>query len=51
VARGEWGQLVRLQNNAITTVPLADAAGEPRLVSGDHPLLAEARAIGIELGG
>jgi 6-phosphofructokinase 1 len=51
VARGEWGQLVRLQNNAITTVPLADAAGEPRLVSGDHPLLAEARAIGIVLGG
>lgn len=50
VVAGEWGQMVCLRNNEITSVPLGDAAGPPRLVNTDHPLLHTARAVGIELG-
>ena len=50
VEAGQWGQLVCLQDNEITAVPLSDAVGAPRHVEPDHPLLATARAVGIELG-
>lgn len=51
VAAGRWGELVCMRGNDITSVPMAVAAGEPRLVASDEPLLATARAVGIELGG
>lgn len=50
IDRGEWGRMVRLQNGVISSVPLGEAAGEPRLVDLDHPIIREARAVGIELG-
>ncbi len=50
IERGHWGRLVRLHNGVVDSVPLSDAATEPRLVGLDHPLIHEARAVGIELG-
>ncbi|MEL6346697.1 MAG: ATP-dependent 6-phosphofructokinase [Myxococcota bacterium] len=45
-----WGNLVRLENDRITHVPLEDAVGSPRHVDPNHPLIATARAVGIEMG-
>ena len=50
IRQDQWGQLVRLQIGAITAVPLAEAAIEPRVVALDHPLLSDARAVGVEFG-
>lgn len=49
-AAGRWGRMVRLRHGRIDSVPLEDAAVAPRLVDLDNPLLATARAVGIELG-
>lgn len=46
-----WGELVCLRGTEITSVPLADAVGRPRLVSPDHPLIRAARNTGVEFGG
>jgi len=50
VERGEFGRMVALQGDETTSVPIADVAGRFRPVPLDHPLLATARGIGIELG-
>lgn len=50
VEGGHWGRMVALSDGEIVSVPLEDAAGPPRLVSVDDPLIAAARATGIELG-
>ncbi len=50
VAEGRWGELVCARGSDITSVPLAEVVDGQRLVSLDHPLLAAARATGIELG-
>lgn len=50
VERGQWGRMVCLRNNIIDSVPLAEAAGEPRLVDLDHPLIEVGLAVGIEFG-
>ncbi len=50
VAAGRWGELVCLRGTEMSSVPLAEAVGRPRLVSLDHPLLRAARATGVEFG-
>ena len=50
VRRGEFGRMVTLQGDDITSVPLASVAGRNRTVPVDHPLLAAARGLGIVLG-
>ena len=51
VEEGLWGNLVRLEDGLITHVPLDQVAGHPRHVELENPLLQDARAVGIELGG
>lgn len=51
VREGRWGQMVCLQNNQMVSVPMDAAAGAPRRIGLDEPLLHEARSVGIELGG
>jgi len=50
IRQGRWGEMVRLERDQITSVPLSEAAGEPRLLNLNHPLIDTARAVGIELG-
>lgn len=47
---GRFNELVVLQNSQITSVPIAEAAGQQRLVPLDHPLIAAARATGATFG-
>lgn len=51
ITQQRWGELVCLRGTEITSVPLSEAVGRPRLISLDHPLLETARKIGIEFGG
>jgi 6-phosphofructokinase 1 len=50
VQQRRWGEMVCLERDTVTSVPLGDAAKPPRLIQLDHPLLQAARAVGIELG-
>jgi len=50
IQAGQWGEMVRLERDQVTSVPLAEAAREPRLINLNHPLLSTASAVGIELG-
>lgn len=50
IQNDQWGRLVRLENGEITSVALAEVAVEPRVVDLGHPLIADARAVGIEFG-
>ncbi len=50
IAQGRWGELVCLDRNEITSVPLAEAAGPPQLVDGSHDLIRTGKAVGIEFG-
>lgn len=50
VAEGSWNRLVAWRDGAVTTAPLDAAAGGPRLVPLDHPLITAARAVGTSFG-
>jgi len=50
VKAGRWGEMVRLHNDEVTSVPLESATGMPRLVEDTHGLIRAARAVGIEFG-
>ncbi len=50
ITLGEMGQMVAVQGCGITSVPLEVAAGGPRTVPLEHPLLAAARSIGTSFG-
>jgi 6-phosphofructokinase 1 len=47
---GQTGVFTAWRNNAIAMTPIAEAAGKNRLVSPKDPLLAAARAVGLEFG-
>lgn len=49
--RGEWGNVLTIQDGRMVGVPLERVAGHQRVVPADHPLLQTARAIDISLGG
>ena len=50
VRAGQWGGMVVLQGDAISSVPLDTVAGRNRPVPADAPLLAAARGLGVCLG-
>ena len=50
VEQGRWGELVCLDRNEVTSVPLLEAAGPARLVHPRHPLIQTGAAVGIEFG-
>jgi len=50
IVSGEFGQMVAVKDGRITAVPLEVAAGGPRTVPPDHPLIAAARSIGTSFG-
>jgi phosphofructokinase-like protein len=50
IVRGETGLMVAVKGCDITAVPLEVAAGGPRTVPLDHPLIAAARSIGTSFG-
>jgi 6-phosphofructokinase 1 len=50
IVRGEIGRMVAVKDGRITAVPLEVAAGGPRTVPPDHPLIASARSIGTCFG-
>jgi 6-phosphofructokinase 1 len=50
IARQEYGKMVALRNNEITSVPLADVAGKLKLVDVNDPLVIKARNLGTSFG-
>ena len=50
VARGDFGKMVSLQDNSLTSVALTEVAGKNRLVPLDSPMIAAALAVGTSLG-
>jgi phosphofructokinase-like protein len=50
IVGGEIGRMAAVRDGAITSVPLEIAAGGPRTVPLDHPLIAAARSIGTSFG-
>ncbi|MHB8093723.1 MAG: 6-phosphofructokinase [Candidatus Aminicenantales bacterium] len=50
VARGEYGRMAAVRNGIVTSVPLETAAGGPKPVPPDHPLIGAARAVGTSFG-
>ncbi|MFZ1684492.1 MAG: ATP-dependent 6-phosphofructokinase [Candidatus Zixiibacteriota bacterium] len=50
IARGEYGQMVAVRQNAITSVPISTVAGKQRRVTPDHPWVKTATAMGVCLG-
>lgn len=50
ICRGEFGRMVALQKNQITSVPISDVVGKPHNVALDDQLVQAARAIGISFG-
>jgi ATP-dependent phosphofructokinase / diphosphate-dependent phosphofructokinase len=50
ICRGEFGRMVALQKNQITSVPISDVVGMPHNVAPDDQLVQAARAIGVSFG-
>ena len=50
ICRGEFGRMVALQKNEITSVPIADVVGKPHNVPPDDQLVVAGRAMGISFG-
>ena len=48
---GRWGEMVCLKGGVVGSVPIREAVEAYRTVEQDHPLIATARAVGIEFGG
>jgi 6-phosphofructokinase 1 len=50
IAEGNFGTMVAVKDNSLTTVPLADVGGKLRLVDKEHPLILKARKMGVSFG-
>ncbi|PTN08723.1 ATP-dependent 6-phosphofructokinase [Mangrovibacterium marinum] len=50
IAKGDFGTMVAVINNELTTVPLEEISDKLRLVEPDHPLIAKARKMGVSFG-
>ncbi len=46
----QYGRMVAIQNNQITSIPLSDAASKTKFLPVDHPMIQLARDIGISFG-
>ena len=50
IHEGRHGMMLALQGNRLVEVPLAQVAGQTRMVPVDHPLITSARALGVSFG-
>jgi len=50
IAEGNFGTMVAIKNNKLTTVPLEEVGGKLRLVEPDLPLIKKARKLGVSFG-
>lgn len=50
IAEGNFGKMVALRNNELTTVPLEEVGGKMRLVAPDNPLVLKGRMMGVSFG-
>ncbi|MCK5730288.1 MAG: 6-phosphofructokinase [Draconibacterium sp.] len=50
IAEANFGTMVAIKNNKLTTVPLEDVGGKLRLVDTDLPLIDKARKMGVSFG-
>jgi len=50
IAEGNFGTMVAVKNNDLTTVALEEVGGKLRLVKPDFPLIAKARKMGVSFG-
>jgi len=50
IANGEFGRMVTLQGNEISSIPLSEIAGKLKLVTEDHDLVVQGRRMGICFG-
>ncbi|HYQ55813.1 MAG TPA: ATP-dependent 6-phosphofructokinase [Draconibacterium sp.] len=50
IADGNFGTMVAIKNNEITTVPLSEVGGKLRLVEPDYGLITKARKMGVSFG-
>lgn len=50
IANGEFGRMIALQGNDISSVPLSEVAGKLKLVTEDHDLVVQGRHMGICFG-
>lgn len=50
VRRGEFGRMIALVNNEITSVPLSDVGGKTKLVDPNHNLVVRAKKMGVTFG-
>ena len=46
----EYGQLVVLRNNEVTSIPLSESAGKLKYVSPEDSIVKDARMLGISFG-
>ena len=50
IAKGQFGRMVSMINDQVTSVPLEKVAGKLRLVTPDHDLIAQGKRMGISFG-
>ncbi|HUN80932.1 MAG TPA: ATP-dependent 6-phosphofructokinase [Phycisphaerae bacterium] len=50
LAKGEFNQMVVVQQGSMTSVPISDVAGKQRLIPRDHRLIQAARSVGTCFG-
>ena len=50
IAKGQFGRMVSLINDKITSVPLEKVAGKLKLVTPDHDLIIQGKRMGISFG-
>ncbi|MCW0482414.1 ATP-dependent 6-phosphofructokinase [Gaoshiqia sediminis] len=50
IAEGNFGTMVAMRNNELTTVPLSEISDRLRLVEKNHPLILKARKMGVSFG-
>ncbi len=50
IAEGNFGTMVALKGNDLTTIDLGEVGGKLRLVENDHPLVKKARKLGVSFG-
>ncbi|WP_167613058.1 ATP-dependent 6-phosphofructokinase [Maribellus sediminis] len=50
IAEGNFGTMVAIKDNELTTVPLEEVGGKLRLVESDHGLIQKARKMGVSFG-
>ena len=50
ISKGEFGNMVAIQNHVITSIPLKDVAGKLKMIDPKSDIITEARLLGISFG-